>query len=213
MSLYPRHIFLPDPANSRRGDPRYYEPTMVHELAHQWFGDDVMPARWSDVWLNEGHATWYEWEYAQERGDPAFYLEGGSFESQMRASYAKGDQLRAQFGPVAAPVHGADDVFDLFSTNVYDGGALVLYALRQVVGDAAFRTLEREWPQRFGGGPASTADFIAFASQVAGQDLTKLLTDWLYGTKTPPMPGHPDWTVDPVGAAPAASFAAGPLLR
>ncbi|MEA2242665.1 MAG: hypothetical protein QOD24_2221 [Solirubrobacteraceae bacterium] len=213
ISLYPAFLFLRDDRNVKHGDPRYYEPTMVHELAHQWFGDAVTPARWSDVWLNEGHATWYEWEYAQERGDPAFYLEGGSFESQMRASYAKGDQLRAQFGPVAAPVHGADDVFGLFSTNVYDGGALVLYALRQVVGDPVFRTLEREWPQRFGGGPASTADFIAFASQVAGQDLTKLLTDWLYGTKTPPMPGHPDWTVDPVGAAPAASFAAGPLLR
>jgi aminopeptidase N len=204
ISLYPRHIFLPDPTNSRRGDPRYYEPTMVHELAHQWFGDDVMPARWSDVWLNEGHATWYEWEYAQERGDPAVYLEGGSFESQMRASYAGGDQLRAWFGPVAAPIHGADDIARLFNANVYDGGALVLYALRQVVGDAAFRAIERGWPQRFGGGPASTTDFIAFASQVAHQDLTTFLTEWLYGTTTPPMPGHPDWTVDPVGPPPPA---------
>jgi aminopeptidase N len=177
---------------------------MVHELAHQWFGDDVTPARWSDVWLNEGHATWYEWEYAQERGDPAFYLEGGSFESQMRATYAGGDQLRAWFGPVAAPIHGADDIARLFNPNVYDGGALVLYALRQVVGDEAFREIERGWPQRFGGGPASTADFIAFASQVAHRDLTTFLTDWLYGTTTPPMPGHPDWTVDPVGPPPPA---------
>ena len=40
------------------------EPVLVHELAHQWFGDDVAPAEWSDVWLNEGHATWYEALYA-----------------------------------------------------------------------------------------------------------------------------------------------------
>jgi aminopeptidase N len=213
ISLYPSFLFVADDAGRNHGDPRYYEPTMVHELAHQWFGDDVMPARWSDVWLNEGHATWYEWEYAQERGDPAFYLAGGSFESQMRAAYAQGDQRRAEFGPVAAPIHGADDLLNLFNPNVYDGGALALYALRQVVGDAAFRAIERGWPQRFGGGPASTADFIAFASQVAGQDLTTFLTDWLYGTKTPPMPGHPDWTADPVGTAPAASSAAGALLR
>jgi aminopeptidase N len=213
ISLYPSFLFIRDERNPNHGDPRYYEPTMVHELAHQWFGDDVMPARWSDVWLNEGHATWYEWEYAQERGDPAFYLEGGSFESQMRAAYARGNQLRADFGPVAAPIHGADDVFGLFNPNVYEGGALALYALRQVVGDATFREIERGWPQRFGGGPASTADFIAYASQVAGQDLTKLLTDWLHGTTIPPMPGHPDWTADPVGAAPAASVAAGVLLR
>jgi aminopeptidase N len=205
LSLYPSILLLPSTTNSRRGDPRYYEPTMVHELAHQWFGDDVLPARWSDVWLNEGHATWYEWEYAQERGDPAAYLEGGSFENQMRAAYARGDQRRASFGPVAAPLHGADDIGRLFNPNVYEGGALVLYALRRVVGDRAFREIERAWPARFGGGSASTAEFIAFASLVAHQDLTTFLRDWLYGTTTPPMPGHPDWTVDPVGGpAPTA---------
>lgn len=193
LSLYPSSLFL--------SGPRRYEPTMVHELAHQWFGDAVTPARWSDVWLNEGHATWYEWEYSQERGDPAYYLEGGSFEQQMRAAYARGDQLRARFGPVAAPRHGADDIVQLFSPNVYEGGALVLYALRQAVGDTTFRDIERGWTQRAGGGPASTADFIAFASQVAQRDLTRLLTDWLYGTTTPPMPGHPDWTVAPPAVA------------
>ena len=45
----------------------------------------------------------------------------------------------------------------------------------------------------------STADFIALASHVAGRDLESFLRRWLYGTTTPPMPGHPDWTVDPVG--------------
>jgi aminopeptidase N len=168
-----------------------------------------MPARWSDVWLNEGHATWYEWEYAQERGDPAYYLEGGSFESQMRAAYGRGNQLRARFGPVAAPVNGAGNIVSLFSPNVYEGGALVLYALRQVVGDPAFREIERRWPQRYGGGPASTADFIAFASQVAHRDLTPLLTDWLYGTTVPPMPGHPEWSTDPPAAVIAEVAAPG----
>ena len=204
LSLYPAFVFFPAPSTPF-GDPRFYEPIMVHELAHQWYGDDVMPALWADVWLNEGHATWYEWEYAQERGDPAFYLEGGSFESQVRAAYARGDQLRAAFGPVAAPIHGADDIASMFSPNVYEGGALVLYALRQVVGDPTFRTIERAWPRRFGGGPATTADFIAFASRIAHRDLTAVLTSWLYGTTTPPMPGHPDWTVDPVPAPTTAA--------
>jgi aminopeptidase N len=200
ISLYPSLIFFPA-ENTPFGDARFYEPIMVHELAHQWYGDSVLPALWSDLWLNEGHATWYEWEWAQEEGDPAFYLEGGSFEAAMRAAYARGDQLRATFGPVAAPVHGADDIASFFSPNVYEGGALVLFALRQVVGDPAFREIERKWPQRYGGGPASTADFIALASKIAGRDLTAFLTAWLYGTTTPSMPGHPDWTVDPVPAA------------
>ena len=116
--------------------------------------------------------------------------------------------MRAAFGPVAAPIHGADDIAKMFSPNVYEGGALVLYALRQVVGDPTFREIERKWPRRYGGGSASTADFIAFASRIAHRDLTAFLTDWLYATTTPPMPGHPDWTVDPVGRP--ATKAAGP---
>ena len=88
----------------------------------------------------------------------------------------------------------------------------MLYALRQEVGDRVFREIEREWPRDVGGGPASTEDFIAFASHEAGRDLTPFLRAWLYGTRTPPMPGHPDWEVDPVLAtatAPRAALRAG----
>jgi aminopeptidase N len=52
-------------------------------------------------------------------------------------------------------------------------------------------------------GVASTADFIALASQVAGRDLAPFLNAWLYDEHTPPMPNHPDWVVEPAGA-PAA---------
>jgi aminopeptidase N len=222
LSLYPADFFDPRSA-APFGDPRFYAPVMVHELAHQWFGDDVMPARWSDVWLNEGHATWYEWEYAADHGDAQFYL-GGTFTQRMRAAYEEGDDLRARFGPVAAPLHGADDVARLFSSNVYEGGALVLYALRQTVGDVTFRRIEREWPRRFGGGPARTADFIALASAVARRDLAPFLTAWLYGTKTPPMPGHPDWKAGSLGSVvrsrgahrgliPTDALLADPMLR
>jgi aminopeptidase N len=168
-----------------------------------------MPAKWSDVWLNEGHATWYEWESAQDAGN--FGYLGGTFEERMRATYAQGDQWRALWGPVAAPSHGADDVAQMFSPNIYDGGALVLYALRQVVGDPAFRAIERAWVSRFEGQPASTADFIALASQISHRDLRAFLTSWLYGTKTPPMPGHPDWTVTPTAQARTLTAPGGPL--
>jgi aminopeptidase N len=213
LSLFSATWFTPI-AGTVLGDPRWYEPIMVHELAHQWFGDAVTPARWSDVWLNEGHATWYEAQYAQQRGDPAFYFArlfgpaATDFERAMRAVYAEGDRLRAAGGPVAAP----RDAGTLFGPNVYEGGALVLYALRQEVGDRVFREIEREWPRDVGGGPASTEDFIAFASHEAGRDLTTFLRAWLYGTRTPPMPGHPDWEVDPVLAtatAPRVALRAG----
>jgi aminopeptidase N len=83
----------------------------------------------------------------------------------------------------------------------------VLYALRQKIGDAAFMRVERAWVKHYEGRSASTDDFIALASRVSGRHLTSFLRSWLYSTTTPPMPGHPDWTVDPVVANSAAARA------
>lgn len=80
----------------------------------------------------------------------------------------------------------------------YDGSALVLYALREQVGAETFAKIERAWVTQYRGKTASTADYIALASKIAGHDLKAFLRPWLYGSKTPPMPGHPDWVVNPV---------------
>ena len=205
LSLHPELLFDPRFAAGVTGQRWFYEPIMVHELAHQWFGDSVAPERWSDVWLNEGHATWYEREWEQETGQ---IDENGfeSFEAFMRDQYAKANQYRDEFGPVAHPTH--NDLFGLFSDNVYGGGALVLFALQQQVGDQSFRAIERAWAQRNRGQSVGTDDFIALASDVSGQDLTDFLGAWVYGDTVPPMPGHPDWTADPVTAAARARTAA-----
>src|SRR3954464_13072740 len=164
LSLHPA-FFLQAPVTADA-----YEPVMVHELAHQWFGDSVAPERWQDVWLNEGHATWYEREYGQEFFDQDFL-------AYLRDAYSRANQLRHDYGPVAKPT--GNGIFTLFSDNVYSGGALVLYSLQQVVGDATFRAIERGWAQRYRDESASTEDFIAFASRVSHRDLTAFLRDWL----------------------------------
>jgi aminopeptidase N len=178
-----------------------WEPTMVHELAHEWFGNSVSPWEWSDLWLNEGHASWYEFLYAEEHGQLEEDTENwpdetgyATLEELMRAVYARGDEWRAEFGPVAQPT--SSDA--LFSFQSFHGGALVLYALRQEIGNRTFERLEREWADRYEDESVSTADFIELASRVARRDLRPFLEGWLYGTETPPMPGHPDWTVNPV---------------
>jgi aminopeptidase N len=180
-----------------------WDPTMLHELSHMWFGDSVAPYEWSDLWLNEGHASWYEFVYAEEKGfleeDTTNYPDEQGYatlEGLMRAVYAHGDQWRHDSGPVAKPSSG--DVNDLFSLNVYHGGALVLYALRQKIGKSAFERVERAWVHRYEGKSASTDDFIALAARVSHRHVTGFLRDWLYGETTPPMPGHPDWKTDPV---------------
>ncbi|MFH8366522.1 M1 family metallopeptidase [Streptomyces sp. NPDC018031] len=165
----------------------YIESIMVHELSHQWFGNSVSPHRWSDLWLNEAHATWYEALYADQRGK-------ASLTERMRQAYLLSDVWRADGGPPAAP-RAADpgDQIGIFRPVIYDGSALVLYALRQEIGDAAFQRLQRAWVRRHRDGVATTEDFVRLAARIAGRDLTGFLHPWLYGRTTPPMPGHPEW--------------------
>lgn len=174
----------------------YVDSVMVHELAHQWFGNSVSPATWSDLWLNEGHATWYEALYAEENG-------GVTLERRMREAYKLSDDWRANGGPPAHPDGPAEgEKLSLFRPVVYDGSALVLYALRQEIGTAAFDRLQRAWVRIHRDGTATTADFTRLASGIAGRDLTAFFEDWLYGKKTPAMPGHPDWRAAEPAATP-----------
>ncbi len=188
LSIFDRQVF--------QGSLKLWPTTMLHETSHQWMGDSVSPRTWSDVWLNEGHATYYEWSYGAEHGDlrPAAGV-SDTFEGAMKYYYGQGDFYRQKIEPVAKPKNGS--FRQLFSSQQYAGGALVLYALRRKVGDATFRKIERTWVSRYAGKSASTADYIALASKVAGKHLGPFLHDWLYGTKTPPMPGHADWKVQP----------------
>ncbi|MGO4750562.1 M1 family peptidase, partial [Streptomyces sp. 2MCAF27] len=114
-----------------------------------------------------------------------------------RLAYGQSDAWRASGGPPAAPLPSdPDHQIGIFRPIVYDGSALVLYALRQRIGRAAFERLERRWVHKYRDGVASTADFVRLASEVAGRDLTGFLRPWLYGRTTPKMPGHPDWRPD-----------------
>ncbi|WP_338694313.1 M1 family metallopeptidase [Streptomyces sp. Q6] len=162
------------------------ERNLVHELTHQWIGDSVGIATWSDLWLSEGHARFYERLYSEAHG-------GDSFEAAMRTAYENHDQWRHDYGAPAEPTEP-----NLFKRMRYDGSALVLYALREKVGTETFQRIERAWVAKYRGRTTSTADYIATASKAAGQDLSGFLRPWLYGATTPPMPGHPDWVVRPV---------------
>ncbi|MFE3660206.1 M1 family metallopeptidase [Streptomyces sp. NPDC059165] len=182
LSLFERSLF------TRTDLPQWYvESVMVHELSHQWFGDSVSPHRWSDLWLNEGHASWYEALYAEEHAQK-------SLENRMRDAYTKSDAWRAAGGPPAAPKKAAPgDQLGLFRPVVYGGSALVLYALRQEIGQQAFERVERAWVTENKDRTATTDDYTALASRLSGRDLSGFFRAWLYGERTPRMPGHPDW--------------------
>jgi aminopeptidase N len=140
------------PRDSLLGDRVHAERDLVHELTHQWTGDSVALRRWSDLWLSEGHARFYERLYSESHG-------GVSLEDAMRDAYEQHDQWRHDDGAPAEPTEPS-----LFRNIRYDGSALVLYALREEVGEETFGRIERTWVTRYRGRAAGTADFVALAS-------------------------------------------------
>jgi aminopeptidase N len=200
LALHSYGLFDPAFIPGRTGQHWFEDPIQVHEITHEYFGNSVSPAKWDDVWLDEGPATYMMTVYEAEMGtiDEWGYA---SFEEYMRDQYRQGDQMRADFGPVARPLTGEG----LFSPIVYDGATLVLYALQQKVGTPTFYRILTGWPKKFVNTSRGTEDFISYASSVAGRDLGGFLRPWVYGDATPPMPGHRDWTVDPVAATATAA--------
>jgi aminopeptidase N len=159
--------------------PYYFTGTMAHELSHEWFGDAVSIERWSDIWLNEGFATWAEWFWdAQGRDDHLrdifrLYYEAG-------AKFRKRFGLRRLWGPVVSPPPK-----DLFGAAVYDRGGMTLEALRELVGNATFLSILRDWVAQHKYGNATTEQFIALAEQESGRSLSHFFDVWLR------QPGRP----------------------
>lgn len=154
-----------------------FEVVLVHEIAHHWFGNSVSPAAWQDIWLNEGFASYSEFLWIEHLvGRDA--MEAGI--EQERAVWAAAPDGA---DPPATPAPDA-----LFSGSVYRIGAMTLHALRLTVGDEAFFTTLRTFHDRFAGGTASTADFIAVAEETAGTSLDDLFQAWLYERQVPAFP-------------------------
>ncbi len=149
------------------------EGTVVHEIAHQWFGNAVSPERWADIWLNEGWATYVEWLWSEEQGGETA-AEAFDAIMEIPADDNFWDLAIADPGP-----------FGLFLSGVYDRGAATLHALRDKIGDDAFFEASREWLTRYDDSTASTDDFEALFEEISGQDLTTFFDVWV---RTPEKP-------------------------
>ncbi|MDP2624284.1 MAG: M1 family metallopeptidase [Actinomycetota bacterium] len=149
--------------------------TVIHELAHQWFGDSVSIATWQDIWLNEGFATFAEFLWIEDQ------LGRDAMEADIEGRHAF--MKRHSHRPISDP--GVDE---LFGSAVYQRGGLTLHALRVKVGDDVMRDILRTYVARYTGANASTEDFIAVAEDIAARDLSVFFDAWLYESELPPLP-------------------------
>ncbi|MFJ3905304.1 M1 family metallopeptidase [Streptomyces sp. NPDC090025] len=169
---------------------------VVHELAHQWYGDSVSVADWKDIWINEGFARYSQWLWSEKEGEGTA-RELADYVFQTRAA-------DDPFWTVKPGDPGADNQFDI---AVYDRGALALQALRDEVGDEKFFAVLKGWPKRYAYGNAKVGDFVKYAEKVTGKPLAELFDTWLY------QPVKPAALPDPAASKAASAKAASPAAR
>ncbi len=153
---------------------RTHERLVVHELAHQWFGNSLTVADWQHIWLNEGFATYTEWLWSERSG-------GEPTEALARAWYA-----RVLAKPADVTI-GDPGVARMFDERVYKRGGLTLHALRGEIGDPAFFALVKAWAVENRHAAVTTEEFVALAESYAGRSLRSFFADWLERVALPSL--------------------------
>ncbi|MBB5480953.1 aminopeptidase N [Micromonospora parathelypteridis] len=154
---------------------RTHERLVVHELAHQWFGNSLTVADWRHIWLNEGFATYAEWLWSGICGDePA---------DALAAHWYAWIAARPRDVTVADP--GVDRMFDPL---VYKRGALTVHAVRKRIGDESFFALLRTWVAEHRHATVTTEQFRSHAQRFAREPLDGLFAAWLDSPALPPLP-------------------------
>jgi hypothetical protein len=166
--IYPKDVFT----DSVQGDS-----FIVHELAHQWVGDNLAVAAWQHIWLNEGFATYSEWLWSEREGL-------GTVQEIFDFLYGV-IPADDPFWSVVVADPGPDFLFD---DAEYTRGAMTLHQLRLAVGDADFFRILRKWTRLHAGGNVTTDEFIQLSERISGEDLDSLFETWLFTPEKPSLP-------------------------
>lgn len=148
---------------------------VIHEVAHQWYGNSVSVERWQNIWLNEGFATYMEWLFEEREG-------GETVADRFVRIYNANGPGKSVWTPPPAEPGGPEN---LFAGSVYDRGALALQVLRREIGDDDFFEILSTWPQDNEYGNASTLDLYTLVEDVTGEPRPEAFDDWLFAAGKP----------------------------
>jgi aminopeptidase N len=147
---------------------------IIHEIAHQWFGNSVTEYDWDDVWLSEGFATYFTLLFIEHAyGRDAFLAGLADSKRRINAFHAKNPGYRI--------VHdNLQDMNEVTSSHTYQKGSWILHMMRGVVGNENFWEGIRAYYSRYMNATATTADFRREMEVASGMDLKQFFDQWLY---------------------------------
>lgn len=148
-------------------------PVIVHELVHQWYGDQVSPADWRDVWLNEGMTMLLQWLWEDDH-------DVRPIAGTVSAARAADRTLRRQHG---AP--GAYDPGSFGESNIYYPPALMWNELRLELGDRRFFDIAARWLEEHDNTSVTRSQMYAHWERETGLELSDFFEAWIMGETTP----------------------------
>ncbi len=161
---------------------------VIHEIAHQWFGNAVTEYDWDDVWLSEGFATYFTLLFIEHQYGRDAFLEGlASSKKTVMAFQGKNPDYRIVHDQLS-------DMSKVTSVQTYQKGSWVLHMLRGMLGDDVFWKGIRTYYARYMNRSATTADFRSVMEEVSGMDLKPFFDQWLYRSGTLKVTGS--WQYD-----------------
>lgn len=166
---------LIDADNANVNTKQRVTEVVMHELAHQWFGDLVTMEFWDGLWLNEGFATWMSW-YACN----SLYPDWKVWESYVSDSLQHAltlDALRASH-PIEVPVKRADEINQIFDAISYSKGSSLLRMISKWLGEDVFVKGVSNYLKKHKWGNTKTSDLWEALSEASGEDVVKVMDIW-----------------------------------